>query len=125
MDIVQKSAARLYCTGISHKIVSYRSQPQDCIVQESATRLYRTRVSHKIVSYKGFRVGKRGEGKEAVQHICIECEVQLKRGITPLLSSTSALRSLILIHEDPHLGLVAHLDALQDPCSGHAPGAFP
>ena len=50
-------------------------------------------------------------------------EVQSKRNITPLLRSMSMATSLVLIHENPHLGSVDHFDVLEDLSSGHVPSA--
>ena len=61
--------------------------------------------------------------KRAVQSVCVVSEVWLNRNITPLLGLTSMVMSLVLIHEDPHLGSVDHFDALQDPRSSHVPSA--
>ena len=67
----------------------------------------------------GFEGRKRERGKEAVQCVCVMCEVQSNHNITPLSRSMSVVMSLVLIHEDPHLGSVDHFDVLEDPHPRH------
>ena len=91
-------------------------EPRDHIVLEKAERLYRTRTRNKIVSYMGFGVGKKE--KEMMQSDVSAYVLKSKRNITPLLGSTSAATSLVLVHENSQSCPVDGLDALVDvgPC---------
>ena len=92
------------------------------IVHESWVRSYRTWEQDQIVSYTGFNERK-GKKSKRGSPTCLHSEVKSERNITPPSGSTSAVTSLVLVHEDPQPGPVDCLNPLINSGSSHAASA--
>ena len=92
------------------------------IVQENATSSYHTKKDRPDRIVHGLWC-EEGKERKRGSPMYLRSKVKSERNITPSSGSTSAVMSLILIHEDAHPSSVDELDALIDTGSSHATGA--